>query len=542
MTSSRASSKRKPREKRYGLPVTELERQFLEALVNGVPSSVPMVTPETSIQVTTVFACVRVIADAVSTLPFFIYRRLADGGKERAEDHPLFRLVHDEPNQLHTSDVFRSMLMAHVLLYGNAFAQVLRNQKYQITGLLPIHPSRVKVAINKTTGAVAYSVKEDNNTERLFMRDEMIHLRWITTDGVLGYTPVALLRAAIELSMSAEQHGLNVFKRGGALKGVLEYPTELTQDAFERLVKTWRDQTEGTAKAWATPILEAGLKFTPLGQVNTDAQFLESRRFQVEEIVRFYGVPKHKVMDTERATYSNISQEDLSFYKDTVRPWLTRLQNEFNRTLFAFDREYFVEFLIDDLLRAETKTRFEVYGIAIEKGIMTRNEVRARENLNPVEGGDEILLPLNMAKPGELPPAAEPQQKEDDEQIPRAMTELISDTLKRISQKETLMLQRYWGKDGFVKRVEEFYLDYEAFVLHHVRTALTAAARVLHDNEPAGIEGYLASFCSRFVGERKEKVLWYLEDGEPNELLSEIERENIKWSGQAIKEVQALCY
>lgn len=374
----------------------ELERAVRGAF-GGATRSGASVTPETALSVGAVFACVRVLSEDVAKLPLILYRRTADGGKERASDHPLYRLTHDRPNEYQTAFEFREMMQAHLALRGNAYAFITRVGG-QVRELLPIPPDRVRpklddrwnVTYEVQTGAMSY----DTDT---FTPRDVLHLRGLATDGLKGLSPVTMAREAIGLAIAAEQHGASFFRNGAKPGLVVTHKDELSEQGHKNLRESIEAAVTGS-NVFRVLLLEEDMKATAVGLNHADAQYMESRKFQVPEIARWYRMPLHKIGDLERATFSNIEHQALEYLTDTLQPWLVRWEQRLSEALLspAERRTHFFEFLVEGILRGDTKSRYEANAIAIQNGWKTRNEVRVQENMNPADGLDEFLLPLNM--------------------------------------------------------------------------------------------------------------------------------------------------
>ncbi len=352
-----------------------------------------------------VFACIRVVSEDVAKLPLILYRRSANGGKERATDHPLYALLHDQPNGWQTSFELREMLQGHLELRGNAFAFVNRVGR-EVRELIPIHPDRVSVR-QGGDWELEYEVRGD----RVRTSRDILHLRGWTTDGVNGVSTLKAAREAVGLSVATERHGARLFANGAKPSGILKHGGILSDEAADRL-KTSTEAALTGDNAHSILLLEEGMDWAQTTMTSEDSQFLETRKFQIAEIARFWRIPPHKIADLERATFSNIEHQALEYVTDSLMPRLARWEQRLNRDLLS-ERErgaYFFEFLTDALLRGDTKTRYEAHQIALLNGIRSRNEVRVQENMNPVDGGDEFRVPLNTG----LADAPAPEQEIDD--------------------------------------------------------------------------------------------------------------------------------
>ena len=347
------------------------------------------VNNSTALQFSAVYAAVRLLSESVASLPLHTYERLPEG-KQRSYDHPVAGLLGTSVNPQLSSYAFRETIMGHVLTYGNGYAEIVRDGSGNPEQQLIITPDRVRVE-QETDGSVRYIVDESVK----LAQDDVFHIAGLGFDGLVGYSPITLAKQSIGLGLGSERFGGSFFGNSARPAGVLTHPQRLSKEAKENLRDSWRSTYAGVDNSGRTAILEEGVQFTPIGLSNEDAQYLETRQFQVVEIARWYGVPPHMIASMEAATFSNIEHQGIEFVTYSLRPWLVRWEQEVRRKLFA-DDVYFSEFLIDGLLRGDTKTRYDGYKVARETGWLSVNEIRSLENLNPVEGGDQYIQPLNM--------------------------------------------------------------------------------------------------------------------------------------------------
>ena len=362
------------------------------------------VNPKNAVQVSTVYACVRVIAETIASLPLAVYEE-TETGSQKATDHPLYRILHDEPNPEMTSFVLREVMLSHLLLWGNSYCQIIRTGKNHIAGLYPLLPDRMEVDRDSKTGTLVYTyTTTEGNAVRLKPSD-VLHIPGLGFDGIMGYSPIALEKNAIGLGIAAEEYGSTFFKNGARPSGVLTHPNTVRDP--KRLRDNWNATYGGSSNGGKVAILEESMSFTPISLPNNEAQFLETRRFQVEEICRIYRVPPHLVGNLDRATFSNIENQSIDFAVHTIRPWLVRIEQAMNRALFSDSEKagnpgggrFYVQFNLDGLMRGDYKSRMEGYAIARQNGWMSANDIRALENLNPIseeEGGSTYLVNGNM--------------------------------------------------------------------------------------------------------------------------------------------------
>jgi len=301
----------------------------------GNTSAGKVINERTALSVTTVYACVRVLAEALAGLPLHVYHYNSDGGKERVPTHPLYRLLHDAPNNEMTSFVFRETLMGHLLIYGNGFAQIIRDGRGQVSALYPLLPSNMDVTRDRDSGEIVYTYRSDKGEVKL-TRWEVLHIPALGFDGLLGYSPIAMVKNAIGLSMATEDFGSTFFANGASPSGVLSHPGILKD--HDKLRESWKALFSGN-NAHNVAVLEEGLKYQQISISPNDAQFLETRRFQLEEIARIYRVPLHLIGDLEHATFSNVEHMSLDFCKFTIAPWLRKLEQAFQKSLLLpFER------------------------------------------------------------------------------------------------------------------------------------------------------------------------------------------------------------
>ena len=353
------------------------------------------VSENTALQYSAVFAAVRLLSESVASLPLITYERV-DRGKRRTQSHPAHQLLDVAPNREMTAYTFRETLMGHLCTWGNAYAEIVRDGAGRPMELLPITPDRVRVERDES-GTVRYIIDEQITLDT----DSVLHIAGLGFDGIIGYSPIRLARECVGLGMAAERFGASFFDNAARPAGVLQHPGTLSQEAAHRLRESWRNTYEGSGRTGKTAILEEGMSWQSLGIPPDDAQYLETRKFQVAEIARWYGVPPSMIGDLERATFSNIEHQAISFVTHSLRPWLVRWETELRRKLFAADEVFFPEFLVEGLLRGDTKTRYDGYKIARESGWLSVNEIRNLENMNPVDGGDTYIQPLNMGTVGD---------------------------------------------------------------------------------------------------------------------------------------------
>lgn len=365
------------------------------------------VTERSAMQMTAVYSCVRVLSEAVAGLPLHVYKYRSDGGKEKALKHPLYFLLHDEPNPEMTSFVFRETLMTHLLLWGNAFAQIIRNGKGEVVALYPLMPNRMSVDRDEN-GRLYYKYYRGSDEairnkeyEVILSPYDVLHIPGLGFDGLVGYSPIAMAKNAIGLAIATEEYGAKFFANGAAPSGVLEHPGTLKNP--DKVRESWNATFGGSHNANKVAVLEEGMKYTPISISPEQAQFLETRKFQINEIARIFRVPPHMVGDLEKSSFSNIEQQSLEFVKYTLEPWLVRWEQSMVRSLLtpSEKQEYFIKFNVDGLLRGDYASRMSGYATARQNGWMSANDIRELENLDRIpaeDGGDLYLINGNMTK------------------------------------------------------------------------------------------------------------------------------------------------
>ena len=395
----------------------------------GSTTSGKRVNERTSMQMTAVYSCVRILSEAVASLPLNVYRYTDNGGKEKAIDHSLFHLLHDEPNPEMSSFIFRETLMTHLLLWGNAYAQIIRNGKGEVIALYPLMPDRMSVDRDKN-GQLYYKYTKNNDdaptmeSGSVYLSpSDVLHIPGLGFDGLVGYSPIAMAKNAIGLAIAAEEYGSKFYANGAAPSGILEHPGTLKDPA--RVRDSWNATFGGSSNSNKVAVLEEGMKYTPISIAPNEAQFLETRKFQINEISRIFRVPPHMVGDLEKSSFSNIEQQSLEFVKYTLDPWVIRWEQALYRTLLTEEEKktVFFKFNVEGLLRGDYASRMNGYATARQNGWMSANDIRELENLDriPAElGGDLYLvngnmLPLNSAGAAYANRISEEKEEPDEE-------------------------------------------------------------------------------------------------------------------------------
>lgn len=359
-------------------------------LPNGTSAGIP-VSPGNAETISTVFACVQAIAETIAGLPLILYRYLPDGDRERAIDHPLYRVLHDAPNANQTALEFREQLTAQVLLWGNAYAEITADGNGNVTALTPLHPRNVTV-VRLPSGRIRYDVADpETGRVRPLLADEVLHLKDRTDNGIVGKSRIQLAREMLGGVLAQQEHGNTTFRNGARLSGVLQTPNVMTDDSIKRLSDSWTAQFAGVGNSGKTAILENGLEYSQLSMSNEDAQWLQSRQFSVEEVCRIFRVPPVLVADLRHANFSNSVEMNRWFVAHTLRRWLTMWEESCERSLLPpiARTRYFIEHSVEALLRGDSKGRAEFYASGITAGWLLPSEARRLENLPKIEGLDD---------------------------------------------------------------------------------------------------------------------------------------------------------
>ena len=359
-----------------------------------------------AMRVSAVYACVRILAESIAALPLHVYR-YKDGGKERDFNHPLYFLLHDAPNPEMTSFSFREVMMTHLLLYGNCYAQILKTNGGRVIGLYPLMPNRMTVErdennqiVYRYTPSTAES-QFDKSAQVTLQRNEVLHIPALGFNGLIGFSPIAMARNAIGVAIATEEVGATFFETGARPRGVLTHPSTVKDP--DKLREEWRKVYGGSENSGKVAVLEEGMKYESISIPPDDAQFLDTRKFQINEIARIFRIPPHMLAELERATFSNITHQSLEFVMYTLNPWLSRWEQCMNKALFLQSErgKFFVKFNVDGLLRGDIKTRYDAYAVGRQQGWLSTNDIRRLEDLNLIpeeDGGDLYLINGAMTK------------------------------------------------------------------------------------------------------------------------------------------------
>jgi HK97 family phage portal protein len=392
----------------FGLPIVRIEdseqrgaspenpnvdiTEWAQGLTGGASDSGQIVNRETAMQFSAVYACVRIISETIASLPLAILER-SDGYVNYAQ-HPLSTFIELEPNAVMTRFMFWETMIAHVLLEGNAYAIIERDMDMMPKSFIIVNPNDVEIMYDDRKAKLMYKIDG-----KIYYNWKILHIAGISFDGVKGLSPISYHRDSIGIGLSEMEFQGKFFKNGAQISGVLENPGKLTDDAYKRIAQSWRNTYEGAQNAGKTAILEGGTAYKTIGIKPIDAQFMEQRRFTIEDIARIYRVPLHLLQDLSRSTNNNIEHQSIDFVQHTIRPHIKRIEAELDRKIFTEkekkSRKYFTRFNLDALLRGDVRSRGEFYRTLSNIGAINANEVRSMEGMNPYEGGDIYRVPMN---------------------------------------------------------------------------------------------------------------------------------------------------
>ena len=416
-----------------------------------------------------VWAAVRAISEGVASLPLQVFRRGHDGSRSKANDHPLYRILHDQPNPEMSALTFRETLMGHALVWGNGYAEIVRDKNSgRVQQLWPLDPSQVE-PVRDEKGELFYKYGSV-----IFLPTEILHIKGLSFDGVKGYSVIAQAKNSIGLGMAVEEFGSTFFGQGGKPAGVISVPGKLNSEAIQNMRKSWEDMHATVKNAHRVAILQNGVTYQTIGTPPDDAQWIASRQFQLQEVARWFKIPASKI-GAGAGTYSSLEQDNLAFLQETLRPWLIRWEQEINFKLISSLDQLYAEHNQDALLRGDTAGRSAFYASALSWGWLSRNDVRALENLPPFEGGDAYMVPKNMDPafgPGQTPaavdqaktlgqmptpPTPDPIPAPATQQNTFGFAKLLEAARKQIRKIEANHLGRISNKPGdFITALEKF--------------------------------------------------------------------------------------
>jgi HK97 family phage portal protein len=445
-------------ERRYS--IADMDKA-MDLLIAGKPSATGVnVTQTTALSCVPYLAGVRLIAETVGQLPLIEYKRVTRG-KERATDRKVYQLLHDEPNPEMTAIAFKESLTGQALMWGNAFAEIQWDMETGIpVALWPLRSDRMQVGRDTITSDLIYAYRLPDGTTVKIPPYRVWHLAGFGFDGTIGYDPIYLAREAIGMSLAMEEFGARFFGNGAQPGGVLEHPNKLSKPAQDNLRASWNEMHQGLSNQHRIAILEEGLSYKQIGIPPENAQFLESRKYQLNEIERLLHIPPHMLADLERSTNNNIEHQGREFVDYTMMPWLIRWEQTCNRKLLSsFERNiFFCEFLVDALLRGDSAARSAFYRELFYLGALSPNDIREKENMNPIpdEGSDKYYIQQNMIPMEMAGKIAKPEPE----------TKPTPEAVQKVAARDKANILRAFKKDpaAFETWAEDYFRDFPAFM------------------------------------------------------------------------------
>lgn len=429
--------------------------------------------PDAALRLSAVWAAVRILVEGIGALPCIVYKQLDNGGKDRAKTHPLYTVLKRYPNSWQTAIEFWEMMMGHVVLRGNAYAQIVPGPRGAVDQLIPRHPDRIEIqTIQTPTGIkLRYKWSPPQGQPIILTQDEMFHIRGLSSDGISGLILADHASDSFGLSKAAQNYGATFFRKGATVAGLVEHPKNITGTAQTNLKNSIEAQMRNPH---GIMVLEEGMTWKQLGFKAEDAQLIETMEFGIEEVARWFNVPLHLLRSNKQAqTYASVEMFDLELIIHTLRPWAVRIEQAISRDLITADDIYFAEFLMDALMRGDSTARKDFYASAITNGWMTRNEARIKENLNPIEGLDEPLVPLNMGT-GNPPPAGQGQPGGQPPSKQQRGASLAKAAVERVLRREAGAVSK--AQQKYVKEPKAYQAWAQAFYAEHATFVAEALA------------------------------------------------------------------
>lgn len=541
--------------------------RWLQEALGGMPTaSGASVNEETAMKISAVFGCVRILSETIGSLSLKVYQR-QEKGRRVAFDHYLYPVLHDQGNDLMTAMELRELMVLYLCLWGNCYCEIEYNGTGEVVALWPIHPRRVEVKIDRSGGVPmkAFKVTMPHGSPKMLPAWKVLHIPALSYDGIVGKSPIRMARESIGVAASAEKFGAKFFANDGTPGIVLIHPSTLKPEALQRLKDSWAAAHQGADNAFKTAVIEEDMKVEKVGLPPEDLQFLETRKFQIAEIARFYRVPLHMLNELDRATFSNIEHQSLEFVIHTLRPWLVRIEQRKNMQLLMSNerREYYVEHVVDSLLRGDVKSRYEAYAVGRQWGWFSANDVRERENENPIDGGDQYLVPMNMV-PANSPTLNErfaqrrlearagvsrgelrlPERRASlppRYRFAKAMLPVLEDLFRRLNKREIVEITKGVERhlvdgdlDGFRNFLEEFEPEHASWMLPRVlpvyqmfaeQMVEAAKDEIGDDVEPEDlaefVRDYADAYVNRHSGSTRGQLEALLEEEEPEDAVRE---------------------
>jgi HK97 family phage portal protein len=479
------------------------------------------ITPEISLTVSAVLAAFTILTEDLSSLPMLLYQRVGRN-KFRAYNNMYYRLMHDQPNPEHSSMVFREFVLGHMLAWGNFFGQPIFDKAGDVVEIWPLRPD--KMTVKRLNGERVYIYITPEGIQRVFLQEEILHIPAFGFDGLVGYSRISLARNTIGLSISIDKFGSKFFSNDAVPGYIYKHPGELGDEAYDHL-KDSLEERKGVDKSHTPVILEEGMSIERLGIPPDDAQFLETKKFQVGEIARIFRVPPHMIGDVEKVTSwgSGIDAQEQGYVNHTLRPWAKRTEEYLNMQLLPKQDQtsLYYEHLMDGLLRGDIQTRYASYVQAITNGFMSRNEVREKENMNPRNGLDAMLQPLNMTtttttSTGGGAPIDQSNPGDDQNALAPLWRDAVARVLKRESNDLLGASKRYQAKGQqaeYEKWVEHFYsVDHAAFIKKQFQALLETQVRLFGVDTRDAMDVFISNFLNDRIEQCKSMSAEHLSE------------------------------
>ena len=527
-----------------------LHKAFERRSVSVVPESIwrgmetPVaagvtVTNESALTFSAVFAAHKILGESVAMLPLVLLKRLPKG-KERATNKSLYSVLHDVANPEMDAYLVRETMTAHLAGWGRAHAKIDYNANGEVTALWPIPPQRVQLKRDANLKIVHEVTFPDGQT-KTYRSDEMLYLRGMSPDGITAYSPIRMARQGIGLALAAETYGATFFGNGATPQGVIMHPgpQAVSDTAYTHLINSWNDRHQGVSNSNKIALLEEGMKYEKIGIPPDDAQFLETRQFQIEEIARWYRIPAMMLaMSGANSTYASVESFDLQFVKYTLYPWLVRWEKGiYSQLLLERERkDYYAEHLMTAILRGDTPSRNQAYATGRQWGWYSVNDIREMENMNPINGGDVYLTPANMMDSNAPAPST----------VQRSYMPVLADAIQRVVRREANdvrgAVQKIYvkrGAEAFVDWMGEFYQEHQDFIFRNLQPAVQGFAEIIAEGRELAEEDVrervaesLRLFAIRCAGRSQEQFKNALNEADPTKAIESVID---GWDGQYVE-------
>jgi HK97 family phage portal protein len=405
------------------------------------------VSPDTAMGVPAVMACVTVLTEDVGSLPWFLYRRLKRG-RELATDHYLFPILHDQPNPEMTSMEYREIMVGHIVAWGNSYSQIIWNKAGQVMELWPLRPDRMQVSRDNTRPGKPkrYLYTLADGTHQAFLQQDILHVPGFGFDGLIGYSKITIARQSIAILMATEQFTGSFFANDARPGVALEYPKQLTDKALQNIIDSWELSYKGSGKRSKVAVLEEGVKIQEIGLPGADSEYIQTKMFGLEEVCRIFRIPPHKIQHLVRATLNNIEQLGIEYVIDGLRPLIVKIEQRGNVQLLtpAERGQYYNEILVEGLMRGDQEARYRAYAIGRQWGWLSGNDIRDKENLNPIPAveGDQYLIPLNMVPVGSADVSNEPPDSTQGNRSRQLPIDRLDDNLRMKRAQSSVTMRR----------------------------------------------------------------------------------------------------